>query len=191
MPQFRDQSLVPTEAVRLAALGILAEGERRYGELAVEVRNFISRLLGPSLDVLGTSIELLRYEGLIEPMGPRAGPGQSLTADTVVRLSAAGRSELGLLLQSRVHLPMTDLSRLVVALKLRFLHLLDEAGRRRQIEMLGETMESELARLRDLRAQRPLADDALGDWLDHEIAQTEARAAWYRGRLEEPPAKRA
>src|SRR5258707_13805676 len=109
MPNFRDHPVIPTEAVRLAALALLAEGPRRYGELAVEVRHFTSRMLGPSLDVLGTSIELLRHEGLIEPVGRRAGPSQRPRADTTVRLTAAGRAALKELLTSRARAPMTDL----------------------------------------------------------------------------------
>ena len=72
MATSRDQTLIPTNAVRLAALGILSESDKRYGELAVEIRNFIARMIGPTLDVLGTSLELLRHEGLIEPIGRRA-----------------------------------------------------------------------------------------------------------------------
>ena len=66
---FRDNSLIPAEAIRLAALGLLAEAERRYGDLAGEIRHFTSRIVGPSLDLMGTSVELLRYEGLIEAVG--------------------------------------------------------------------------------------------------------------------------
>ena len=64
---YQDNSLLPREAVRLAALGILANSPRTYAALAAEVRNFASRIAGPSLDLMGTSIELLRHEGLIEP----------------------------------------------------------------------------------------------------------------------------
>src|SRR5205085_4867686 len=46
------RELIPTGAIRLAALGLLASGPRRYDELAVEVRRFASRMLGPSLDIL-------------------------------------------------------------------------------------------------------------------------------------------
>jgi DNA-binding PadR family transcriptional regulator len=183
MPKFHDHSLIPAEAVRLAALALLAEGPRAYGELAVDVRRFTSRMLGPSLDVLGTSIELLRHEGLIEPVGRRAGPSQSLSADTTVQLTDGGRAALKELLTSRVRAPMTDLSRMVVALKLRFLHLLDRAEQKAQFEMLVELADAELARLADLRAQNAGPDNALGDWLDQEIAQTEQRRAWYQGRL--------
>lgn len=183
---YRDQTLIPTEAIRLAALGILTAGPKKYGELAVEVRHFASRMLGPTLDILGTSIELLRHEGLIEPTGPRAAPGQSLTADSVVQLTEAGRGALIELLTSRVRAPLTDLSKLVIALKLRFLHLLTPEERQLQIEMLIELTESELARLNDLRSQYAASGNLLGDWLAQDIAQSEQRLAWYRERLNKP-----
>lgn len=183
MPKFRDHSLIPAEAVRLAALGMLTENERPYGQLAIDVRHFASRMLGPSLDILGTSIELLRHEGLIEAIGRRAGPSQSLHADTVVRLTDAGREALKELLTSRVRAPMSDLTRMVVALKLRFLKLLSIEEQKAQFEMLVELSTAELARLADLRAPHGAPGDALGDWLGQEIAQTEARRAWYEKQL--------
>lgn len=188
MPKFRDHSLIPAEAVRLAALGILADGPCAYGKLAVEVRHFASRMLGPSLDFLGTSIELLRHEGLIEPIGRRAGPSQSLGADTSVQLTEDGRAALIELLSSRVRAPMTDLTRMVVALKLRFLNLLSREQQKAQFEMLIELTTAELARLADLRgtdlpAQHSGPDDPLGEWLSLEIAQTEEWRRWYERRL--------
>lgn len=176
----RDPALIPAIAVRLAALGILSEQDKRYGELAVEVRNFIGRMIGPTLDVLSTSIELLRHEGLIESVGRRAGPGQSLTADTVVRLTEAGRAALHTLLLGQLRAPMTDLSRLIVALKLRFLNLLQPAERRAQIEMLIDLTAADLTRLSDLRAQRSAGEAIFADWLGQEIALNEGRLAWYR-----------
>ena len=180
MPHFKDQSLIPQEAVRLCALGLLGESERKFGELAVEVRRFVSRMIGPSLDILGTSIEGLRYQGLIEGVGPRAAPGQSLTADSVVRLTQAGRERLHALLRSRVRMPMTDLSRLVIALKLRFMNLLEAPERREEFETLAAVSEQEIARLRDLAA--PDAAGAFADWLQQDIAHAEQRLAWYRAR---------
>lgn len=66
---FADKTLTPREAVRLCALGTIAAAPMRYSELASSVRHFISRLAGPSVDLLGTSIELLRYEGLVDAIG--------------------------------------------------------------------------------------------------------------------------
>jgi hypothetical protein len=183
MPQFKDQSLIPQGAVRLCTLGLLQERDRPFGELAVEVRRFVSRMLGPSLDILGTSIETLRYQGMIEPLGPRASPGQSLTGDTLLRVTDAGRQGFIELMTSPVRAPMTDLSKLIVALKLRFLPALDRAEQRVQLEQLMEVSEQEIARLRDLRTQHDTAGDLLGDWLAQDIAQTESRIAWYRDRL--------
>jgi DNA-binding PadR family transcriptional regulator len=184
MPKFRDHSLLPKEVIRLAALGLLAAGPKTYGDLAVEVRHFASRMLGPTLDILGTSIELLRHEGLIEPIGPRAGPSQSLRAETSVRLTEAGRAALHELLTSPVRVPMTDLTRMVVALKLRFLHLLSPDDQRAQFEMLIELTDAELVRLGDLRKSSAEPSGALDDWLAQEIAQTQERRAWYARRLD-------
>ena len=64
---YRDNSLIPKEAIRLAALGTLARGPMSYADLSREVRQFAARIVGPSLDLLGTSIELLKFEGLIAP----------------------------------------------------------------------------------------------------------------------------
>lgn len=182
MPKFRDHSLIPTEAIRLAALGLLAGGPRRYEQLAVEVRHFASRMLGPTLDILGTSIELLRHEGLIEPIGRRAAPGQSLTADTEVQITEAGRAALHELLSSRVRAPLTDLSKLVIALKLRFFDLLPPADGRAQLEMLAELTTGEIARLEDLRARYAEGGHLLADWLAQDIAQARERLAWYQDR---------
>lgn len=183
----RDQTLIPTGAIRLAALGMLAEGERRYGELAVDVRRFASRMLGPSLDILGTSIEALRYEGLIEGVGPRGGPGQSLKGDSVVALTEAGRAELQALLASAIRGPITDLAKLFIALKLRFFALMPLPEQRRQLELLIELTQGEIARLADLR-QSAQANEMLGAWLDQDIAQAEQRLVWYRARLAAIPA---
>jgi len=63
---YRDNTLIPTEAIRLAALGRLMEGAVDYSELANEVRHFVSSIIGPSLDMLTPSLELMRLEGLAE-----------------------------------------------------------------------------------------------------------------------------
>src|SRR3546814_12351071 len=86
---YRDNSLVPKEAIRLAARGLLVERDRPYGDLAREVREFAARIVGPSLELLGTSIELLRFEGLIAPVD-----GQGMADAAVLRLTDAGRAAL-------------------------------------------------------------------------------------------------
>lgn len=172
---FADNTLTPKEAVRLSALGAVAAGPMRYSVLAGSVRHFTSRIMGPSLDLMGTSIELLRYEGLVE-----SEDGSGTEGDALLAITEAGRRELRNLLTARLR-PGSDLSKLVVALKFRFLHLLDAEERRTQVDMLAEATESELNRLLDLRQHH--ADDGghLVQWLDHDIEQVEARLAWLEG----------
>lgn len=85
---FADKTLTPREAVRLCALGTIAAAPMRYSELASSVRHFISRLAGPSVDLLGTSIELLRYEGLVDAIG-----GEGMEDDAQLAITEAGRRE--------------------------------------------------------------------------------------------------
>ncbi len=168
---YSDNSLLPRETVRLAALGALTMGEMRYGALAGDVRHFISRLAGPSLELMGSSIELLRHEGLVEP----ADEGGD---DPMLRITEAGKSELRALLSAAVRPPFNDLNKLVLALKMRFLHLLDQAGRRDQADLLIEACQTELARLVDLRGAHVDEHGHLIDWLDHDIGLVETRLAW-------------
>lgn len=180
---YRDNSLMPSEAVRLLALGLLATRTRSYGALASEVRHFIGYLIGPSLDLVAQPLELLKIEGLCEPTDPQ------LTADEQeLRITQAGQDELQRLLGSNVRAQVNDLNKLIVAIKVRFLHLLPAAERQAQVEMLLELFERELLRLIELREQQEGGAGALAGWLDLEIAQTRARLSWFdelRGRLVE------
>jgi DNA-binding PadR family transcriptional regulator len=171
---YKDNSLIPTEAVRLAALGLLTEGPRSYAELADEVRHFTSRIVGPSLDLIGPPIEVLRVEGLIESSG---GAG----SDAPLRITGDGRHELVRLLGANLRGPLGEFNKLVIALKLRFLHLLDAEARRLQVELLAEICERELTRLNDLRRHYDGRPGHLVDWLDHDIGQLRDRLDWYRG----------
>ena len=169
---YRDNTLIPTEAIRLAALGSLAEGDKQYAELASEIRYFVARITGPSLDLLGSSLELLHYEGLASPVD--SGPVED---GAVLSISQAGRDAFQTLMTSNVRAPVNEVSKLVIALKMRFLHLLSEEDRRDQADMLSEVCETELARLNELRSgydQEPLAQ-----WLDLEIAQLQQRLDWF------------
>jgi DNA-binding PadR family transcriptional regulator len=177
---FTDNTLTPKEAVRLCALGTIASRPMHYSELAGSVRHFTSRIMGPSLELMGISIELLRYEGLVE-----AQDGRGMEDDSMLTISAAGQRELHTLLTARLR-PGSDLSKLVVALKMRFLDLLDSEERAHQIDLLIEGVDSELARLADLRGSDGEGGSALAAWLDHDIALLESRLAWledFRARL--------
>ncbi len=175
---YRDNSLIPSEAIRLLALGILAGGDKSYGELAGEVRHFVSHITGPSLELVASPLELLKIEGLVESSE------SDDEADTqLLRLSEAGRAELHTLLTSNVRAPVSDINKLIIALKLRFLHLLDAAEQRLQGETLMELSERELARLTELRARHAGDRGHLVAWLDQEIAQVEARLAFFHDLL--------
>ena len=173
---YRDKTLIPTEAIRLCGLGILAAGPKLYAELASEVRNFASRIMGPSLDVLGPSLDLLRLEGLIE-----ADPVAAERGNPKLRITKQGLEALNDLLRSNIRAPIDDLNKLVIALKMRFLHMLDHEQRQEQIEALIALFDNELVRLRDLRGQPAGNESYLADWLDHEIAQGESRQAFLTG----------
>lgn len=170
---YRDNTLIPTEAIRLAALGRLMEGGVPYAELAREVRQFVSLLVGPSLDMLAPSLELLCFEGLAQSDGQ---PGADLKAD--LEITEEGRAAFRALMTSNVRAPVNDVSKLVIALKMRFLHLLDGDDRLDQIEMLSEMCESELARLEQLKSLQPAGRFA--DWLGFEIGQLQARLERFK-----------
>jgi DNA-binding PadR family transcriptional regulator len=165
---FRDKTLIPTEAIRVLALGLLAERPRRYAELAQDLRRFIGLVLGPSLDMLAPSLELLRFEGLAAAEGEGA--------DAALSIAEKGRAELMTLLRANVRAPVNDTNRLVIALKFRFLHLLPPEERQAQLALLADLYETERGRLEELRAQDGGA--AFAAWLDHEIALIGERIAW-------------
>jgi hypothetical protein len=166
---YRDNSLIPSETVRLAALGLLTEGAKSYAELASEVRHLSARLVGPSLDLLGPSIELLRVEELTAP-----------AAGDLLAITEKGRTELKRLLKASLRGPIGEVNKLIIALKLRFLPVLDPEDRLLQAEMLAETFEQELARLKDLHGHLAGREGLLREWLEHDITQVDERIAWFR-----------
>jgi hypothetical protein len=166
---YRDRTLLPKEAMRLAVLGTLAGKPLDYAGLATELRHFTSRIVGPSLELTGSSIEMFRLEGLIEFTG-----GQRLA------LTERGAAELRELLSSGVRAPFDGINRLVLALKMRFLHLLDIESQRSQVEMMIEAAETELARIEDLRKHHADEPGHLGAFLAHDAAEASGRLDYFR-----------
>ncbi|MDP6787388.1 MAG: hypothetical protein QF830_09665 [Rhodospirillales bacterium] len=182
---YPDNALTPKEAIRLCALGTLAHGPLRYSALANAVRHFISRVLGPSVELMGTSIELLKYEGLVEAVDG-TDPGD----DAVLALSEAGRRQLDVLITANLRSGASELNKVVMTLKFRFLHLLDTEGQRAQADLLIDVCANELARLDDLRQHHAGEPGFLVAWLDHDIDILESRIAWleaFRKSLGEAP----
>jgi len=172
---FADNTLTPKEAIRLCALGTLAlaESPMRYSELANAIRHFTSRISGPSLDIMGTSIELLKLESLVEPID-----GVGMEDDATLRLTDKGQGELKTLMISRIRSGGGEVNKLITTLKLRFLHLLDISEQCEQADMLIENCETELARLDDLRAHHENDPGFLTVWLDHDIELLETHLDW-------------
>ncbi|MBL6929589.1 MAG: hypothetical protein ISR44_10495 [Rhodospirillales bacterium] len=170
---YADNTLTPKEAIRLCALGTLALGPRHYAALANAVRHFTGHMLGPSLDLMGTSIELLKYEGLIEAVDAGDTEGEAQ-----IRITESGLTELRTLLTAGLRSGAAELNKLLVALKFRFLHLLDTEDRIAQVDLLIELCENELARLDDLRHYHAGDDGFVVDWLDHEVGQAQSRLVW-------------
>ena len=173
---YADKTLTPKEAVRLCALGTLAGEPMRDGALASPIRHFVSHVTGPSLDVLGISVELLKYEGLVEAVD-----GVGMTDDALIAITQDGRAELRTLLTANVRSQASEMNKLIVALKFRFLHLLDSVDQRLQADILIEAAENELARLDELRRHHAGEQGHLGEWLDYDIGEGESRLAWLRG----------
>ena len=88
-------------------------------------------------------------------------------------------------MRASVRAPSSDgINKLVIALKLRFLHLLEPSSRREQVDSLLELYETELARLNDLASHHIDDPGLLAAWLEHDIAQVKARLAWFDGVIE-------
>ncbi len=174
---YADRTLIPTEVIRLCALGTLTLAPMTYGELAREVRAFTGRMWGPTLDMMGTSIELLRTEGLIEAdTSVKKGAGKD--AEATLRLTPAGEAELRDLLTANLRNALDDVSRIVFALKLRFLHLLEPAVAREQIDRLIGISEADKARRTDTKTRYAAEPGHFGAWLDADIERANDRVAW-------------
>ncbi|WP_119168758.1 hypothetical protein [Algihabitans albus] len=178
---YRDNSLVPSEAIRLLALGLLADAPKSYAEVAGEVRHFTGRMVGPSLELLASPLELLKVEGLVEPV-------DSSGENDDLRITESGQSELQRLLAANLRPQVTDVNKLIIALKMRFLHNLSLEQQLEQTDLLVEIFERELARLTDLRGHTPANGGELPAWLELEIGATQARLTWFEDLRDRLPA---
>mgnify|MGYP002828701942 FL=1 len=182
---YADNSLTPREAIRLCALGILAHETSsrgksvQYDDLVFAVRHFVSRITGPSLDLMGESIELLRYEGLVES-------DDTQDANPSLKITETGRASLQTLLKANLRAGTSDLNELIIALKFRFLHLLAPEDQRAQASQLIDMCDTELARLDDLLFHHDPEGGHFTEWLKHDIQRLEERLNWltvFRDRL--------
>ena len=172
---YTDNTLTPKEAIRLCALGILSNGAKRYSALAGEVRHFVSHMIGPSIDVLSPSMELLKYEGLVKSID-----GSGMEDDATLEITDKGSVELHTLLTANLRMGATELNKLIIALKFKFLHLLSPQEQQDQAELLIDVYESALARMDNLRQTQTDNAGHLGDWLDHDIDTIQRRLVWLK-----------
>ncbi|MBT3791950.1 MAG: hypothetical protein HOF95_02890 [Rhodospirillales bacterium] len=178
---YPDHSLMPKEAIRLAALGMVGEGPVAYADLASRVRDFTSHIMGPNIDLMGTSIQILCLEGLVTSKGTLE--GQPLSPDAELTITESGERELKTLLMATVRTPFDDLNKLIIALKMRFFDHLDDDAKRSQIDLITFALEGEMARLAVLYAQQSTdapSGNALAAWLDHELNRIEADLQWFK-----------
>lgn len=146
---YDDRSLIPKEAVRMAALGLLAEDPLSYGDLASQTRTMTQLFVGPSLEMMAPSIELLKLEGLVETVPT---PG-----DDRLQLTRLGLETLLDLVRAPIRRQVNDVNRMILALKLQHLHRLPREERLSQLDGLLAAFEGEAARLHSL------ADRIVGD----------------------------
>ena len=175
---YPDNTLTPREAIRLCALGTLAESSitnsipMAYDDLAHAVRHFVSRITGPSLELMGESIELLRFEGL-------AGTAENIdTSNPMLVITQAGIEMLETLLVANIRSGSSDLNELVIALKFRFIHHLTKIKQLNQINLIIEVCEIELARFEDLHDYHNSDPGHITGWLKHDINRLKTRLEW-------------
>ena len=169
---YMDKILVPAEAIRLAALGGLTGGEMSYEDLAKDIRHVVARVVGPNLDLLGSSLEILRLEGLLKP----ANNEDQVTDSTLLKITEEGREAFEALMSANLRVPMDETGRLVYFLKLRFLDQLQGESYLDQLDLLVEFHQSELARLEDLN--KAMNSSVLSTSLEMDIAYQKGRIEW-------------
>jgi DNA-binding PadR family transcriptional regulator len=124
---------------------------------------------------MGTSLELLKYEGLVSPVD-----GIGMEDDAILSITENGLAELRNLLTANVRAQASEMNKLIVALKFRFLHLLDNEDQRVQAEILIEAQEVELARLEELHRIHNDEDGHLKNWLNHDIEGMLSHLEWLK-----------
>ena len=76
-----------------------------------------------------------------------------------------------------------ELARLIMALKMRFLHLLEEDIRTEQIEILHDVCELDLERVLALREEHATEAENFTGWLEMEVKRLEQKRDWLKSLL--------
>lgn len=180
MSATRENALLPTQAIRLCALGtLLADGPIDYATLAGRIRALTGNQLGPAPTVTASSVELLRYEGLVLAIG-LDDPTLPAGPETPLQITEDGKHAFAELMAGGLTTPMNELNRLVVQLRLAFSHLLEGAQRdsvRLALIALYEREVDRISAIYDEVGQRP---GPLGAWLRLDLEHAMDRLAWLR-----------
>lgn len=177
---YSDRTLLPKECLRLCALGTLALSDKpiSYADLANSVRHFMSHMMGPSLDMMGSSLQLLKLEGLV-----KEDSGNAAFSDGQLILTQQGHDKFVELMQGNLRDTSGELSRLIMALKMRYLHLLDDDIRREQLEILQDVCELDLERVLALREEHANEASNFTGWLEMEVKRLEQKNDWLKSLL--------
>ncbi|WP_238318339.1 hypothetical protein [Thalassospira australica] len=169
--------MLPKECLRLCALGTLALSDKpiSYPDLANSVRHFMSHIMGPSLDMMGSSLQLLKLEGLV-----KEDTANGTFSDAQLCLTDAGHAKFVELMQGNLRDTSGELSRLIMALKMRYLHLLDEDIRTEQLEILLDVCELDLERVLALRDEHANEAENFTGWLEMEVRRLEQKRDWLK-----------
>ena len=114
-------------------------------------------------------------EGLVAVETP--GDGES---EGPLSITEAGRVEFEQLMAASLRAPGDQMGKFVLALKMRFLHLLSEESRQEQCALLVEVLQRELTRLAELRRHHGEAKGLFPSWLDLELELARRRLQWLR-----------
>ncbi|MFK7866304.1 MAG: hypothetical protein AB8B77_02570 [Alphaproteobacteria bacterium] len=174
---YEDHSLQPSEAVKLLALGLLMEGYGNYGEIAQEIRQFTTKIVGPSLDLLGSSLEILKLEGLADISGDKSVDA----AARHITITDQGKSLFKALMGSDLRVPLNDVNRLVLLIKLRFMPYLDQEMLLDQLDLYRELIQKEMAWGRALSNKNQAGNQGskfLQNWLQLEQDSWQAKLTY-------------
>jgi hypothetical protein len=122
---------------------------------------------------MGTSIELLKLEGLIETVNDNDEDDASL-----LQLSPSGLQELREYLRSNLKSGGSELNKLVIALKLRFIDILDDDEKRDQLLAIRDMYYNEKRRLEDLKNQTTWLTGFLLESLELDLFVVNKRIEW-------------
>ena len=101
-------------------------------------------------------------------------------SDAQLSLTDAGHKKFIELMQGNVRDTSGELSRLIMALKMRFLHLLDHDIRTEQIEILQDVCELDLERVLALRDEHANEAENFTSWLEMEVKRLEQKRDWLK-----------